>query len=180
MFSWYCSSRQSSYNCATFCGDSIAPDISLETESTCPEAAPQLSWGDRCRLLCLRSLHVAHHAPASGGFCACDGQDAGAGRVLAFSVRNSVDAGSRGNSEYRRSRPGFLAPECGPQRIGSALGVEQATTGGARFRQLHLTSVSAGGSCPQQTLRAIRKPRCVPRGLHHRGTSQRRVADAEQ
>src|ERR1700722_13811511 len=62
----------------------------------------------------------------------------------------------------------------------STLGTKPTATRGFGIRQLHVTAFPAGGSCPQQALRAVSRASCVPGCVHYRSPSERCVADGEQ
>src|ERR1035438_3262774 len=96
-------------------------------------------------------------------------------------MRNALDARPRGHVAGGQSRTGFRADETRQDGTGTTVVSDYAESpGGAGVWKLYLTSLPAGGSCPQQALPAVRRPGHISGGLHHRSASQRRVADGEQ
>ena len=91
-----------------------------------------------------------------------------------------MDPRQIGTVADRRSRAGFLPVEIGQKRQDSVVSLELEAARGLGVRQLHLTSVPAGGSRPEQAFRAIRDASRLSHRLHPGSTSHRRVAEREQ
>ena len=116
---------------------------------------------------------VQRDAAAARTIWAGDGQNLRANSIFSFSVRNSLDAGPGGHAASGKSRTGLPADEARQDRTDPTfLAHRPAAASGTRLWELHLTSLPAGGSCPQQALPAIRKPGFIPRRLHHGSASK--------
>jgi len=91
-----------------------------------------------------------------------------------------VDPRQGGTTAERRPRAGFLAVEIGQKRQDPVVSLELEAARGLGVWQLHLTSVPAGGSCPQQAFRAIRVASRLSDRLHPGSPSHRRMAERKQ
>jgi len=124
---------------------------------------------------------VPRDAAIAGKLCPGDGENPRTCSLSASSFRNAVDARSRGRSAGWQSGAGFFVDEARQDSTGATVLSDRAESSGrAGLWKLHLTALPAGGSPPEQALQRVRRPDYISRGLHHRGASQRRLADGEQ
>ena len=136
---------------------------------------------DRSSMARDHRIPVQRHAASAGRLRPRDGQNTRTDSLPDFSLRNALASRARRNVAGRRLRSRFHPRKTRSHRSSTAVVVHgTATSCRSDFRQLYLTAVPAGGSRTQQALHAIQRQSRVPRRLHHRGTSQRRVADGEQ